>query len=95
MSIGERTEGKGWTKKQGATIGGAAAGGALLGQILGHDTKSTAAGAIVGGAIASGVVMSKKGEDVAIPASQDITLPLEQTVRVERLERASPVTTSR
>lgn len=94
VNIGERTEGKGWTKKQGAIIGGSAAGGALLGQILGGDTKSTAAGAVVGGAVASGVIMSKKGEEVAIPSGQDITLPLEQAVRVERIERAMPVATS-
>jgi hypothetical protein len=95
ISIGKHAEGKGWTKKQGAIIGGSAAGGAILGQILGHDTKSTAAGAVVGGAIASGVVMSKKGEDVTIPAGEEMTLPLDVGVTVEHVERGRRVGDSR
>ena len=92
ISLGEQLEGKGWTKKDGAIIGGSAAGGALLGQILGHDTKSTAAGAVIGGAIGSGVAMSKKGEDVVLPAGENHSLPLGTTVTVERLERAHRIT---
>jgi hypothetical protein len=84
ISMGTRLEGKGWTKKDGAIIGGSAAGGALLGQILGGDTKSTAAGAVLGGAIGSGVSMSKKGEDVSLPASTEMSLHLEGPVTVER-----------
>lgn len=84
ISAGQRLEGKGYTKKDGAIIGGSAAGGAVLGQVLGGDSKSTAAGAIIGGAIGSGVAMSKKGEDVQVDAGTMVSLPLETPVTVER-----------
>ncbi len=84
MAAGKRVEGKGYTKKDGAIIGGSAAGGALLGQILGGDTEATAAGAVVGGAIGTGVAMSRKGEDVQIAAGTSLELTLERPVTVER-----------
>ena len=84
VSAGQRLEGKGYTKKDGAIIGGSAAGGAVLGQILGGDSKSTAEGAILGGAIGAGVAMSKKGEDVQVDAGTIVSLPLESPVTVER-----------
>ena len=64
-------------------MGGSAAGGALLGQILGHDTKSTAAGAAIGGAIAAGVLASKKGEDVEVPAGTLLEIPLDTDASVQ------------
>jgi hypothetical protein len=84
VSAGQRLDGEGWRKKDGAIIGGSAAGGAVLGQVLGGDSEATAAGAILGGAIASGVLASKKGEDVVVPAGTEIELPLDTEVRVER-----------
>jgi hypothetical protein len=82
ISASEGVDGKGWTKKQGGIIGGSAAGGAVLGQVLGHDTKSTIEGAIVGGAIAAGVVMSHKGEDVVISSGSSMDLTLDGAVEV-------------
>lgn len=84
VAAGRRLEGEGWKKKDGAVIGGSAAGGALLGQILGGDSEATAAGAVIGGAIGSGVVLSKKGDDVVLPADTNMELELETPVRVER-----------
>jgi hypothetical protein len=84
IAAGQRVEGKGYTKKDGAIIGGSAAGGAVLGQVLGGDTESTAVGAIVGGAIGSGVALSKKGEDVQIAAGTIAALSMERPVTVER-----------
>lgn len=74
ISTGYRAEGKGYTPKDGAIIGGSAAGGAILGQVLGGDSDATAAGAVIGGAIGSGVVMSKKGEEVSIPAGTEMVM---------------------
>lgn len=82
VRAGRKLEGEGYTKRDGAVIGGAAAGGAILGQVLGGDSEATAAGAVLGGAIGSGVLMSKRGEDVVIPAGTLVDLPLEVPVEV-------------
>jgi len=69
-------------KRNAAVIGGSAAGGALLGKIVGKDTKAAVVGSIVGGAIGTGVVMSKEGEQVSLPAGTPIAITLDQAVRV-------------
>lgn len=86
VHAGRALEGKGWTKKDGAIIGGSAAGGALLGQVLGKDTESTVAGAVIGGAIGAGARAAKKGEDVGVEAGTTLDLPLETDVIVQRQE---------
>jgi hypothetical protein len=65
-------------------IGGSAAGGALLGRILGKDTKGAVVGSIVGGAIGTGVVMSKEGAQVNLPAGTDLTIQLDEALKVPR-----------
>lgn len=84
VSAGLRIEGEGWTRRDGAVIGGSAAGGAILGQVLGGDSEATTAGAVLGGAIATGVIMRRRGEDVTIPAGTFLSLDLELPVRIER-----------
>jgi outer membrane biosynthesis protein TonB len=84
IAAGRALEGDGWKKKDGAVIGGAAAGGAVLGQVLGGDSESTAAGAALGGAIASGILMSKKGEPTIVPDGSILALELEQEVLIEQ-----------
>ena len=84
MSATEGFDGKGWTRKQGAIIGGSAAGGAILGQVLGHDTKSTVGGAVVGGAIAAGIIMSHVGEDIVLSSGSMMELILDTDISVER-----------
>ena len=79
-SVSEETGGK--KKRNAAIIGGSAAGGALLGRVLGDDTKDAAIGAVVGGAIGTGVVFSKQGEQVEMPAGTPLTLTLEEAVQV-------------
>jgi len=80
-------EGKSETKKDAATIGGAAAGGAILGRILGrgHDAKDTALGAIVGGAAGTGIAAGTKGEEIVLPPGTRLALRLQAPaeVRVE------------
>lgn len=65
-----------------AIIGGSAAGGALLGRILGKDTRGTVIGAIVGGGIGTAVVMSKEGLQVNIPTDTPFEIRLEESVQV-------------
>lgn len=94
IAAGQRLEGKGWTKKDGAIIGGSAGGGALAGGVIGGDAKGAAIGAVLGAAIGSGVALSKKGEDVTVNAGETITVPLDAEVVVERIEMVMPVATS-
>jgi hypothetical protein len=71
-------------KKDAAIIGGSAAGGALLGRLIGKDTKGAVVGALAGGAAGTGVVMSKDGDQVKMPAGTVLSLRLEQSVRLTR-----------
>lgn len=65
-----------------AVIGGSAAGGALLGRILGKDTRSTVIGAIIGGGIGTAVLVGKEREQASIPADTPFGIRLEQGVQV-------------
>ena len=79
-TVSSRSESK--KKRNAAIIGGGAAGGALLGGLLGHDTKDAVVGSVVGGAIGTGVVMSKEGEQVRIPAGYQTTIRLDAPLKV-------------
>ncbi len=85
-SISEGTGGK--KKRNAAIIGGSAVGGAILGRVLGNDSKDAAIGAIVGGAIGTGVVVSKKGDQVKLPAGTAFSIQLDEAIQVP----ASPST---
>ena len=78
-------EGRSETKRDAATIGGAAAGGALLGRVLGHDHdgKDTAVGAIVGGAAGTAIAAGTKGEEINLPSGTQLTLHLRSPVTVK------------
>lgn len=69
-------------KRNAAVIGGSAAGGALLGRILGKDTKGAVIGSIIGGGIGTAVVMGKEGEQVSIPAGTPFEIHLDEAVKV-------------
>ncbi|MGD8374665.1 MAG: TrbI/VirB10 family protein [Acidobacteriota bacterium] len=73
--LSQETAGK--KKRNAAIIGGSAAGGAILGRVVGDDTKDAAIGAAVAGAIATGVVMAQDGAQVELPAGTLLDLVLE------------------
>jgi len=75
-------QGKSETKKDAATIGGAAAGGALLGRLVGHDTKGALIGAVVGGAAGTAVAAKTKGEQVEIPVGSERAIELNRPVDI-------------
>ena len=68
-----------------AVIGGSAAGGALLGRILGKDTRGTVIGAIVGGGVGTAVVMSREGVQAVVPADTPFGIRLEQAIQVPHM----------
>jgi len=70
--------------KTAGIIGGSAAGGALLGKILGGDTKDAAVGAILGGAIGTGIAAGTKGKELQIPAGTEMTMVLDQALSINR-----------
>lgn len=78
-------EGKSETKKDAATIGGATAGGAILGRILSrdHEARGTVAGAIVGGAAGTAIAAGTKGEEIVLAAGAQLTLRLDAPVTVK------------
>jgi len=81
-SMSESTGSK--KKRNAGIIGGSAAGGALLGRLIGKDTKGAVVGAIVGGGIGTGVVMSKEGAQVNLPAGAELTIQLDEALKVPR-----------
>jgi len=70
------------TGKTAGIIGGSAAGGALLGKILGGGTKDAAIGAVVGGGIGTAIAAGTKGKELKIPAGTDLTLTLDQPLKM-------------
>jgi hypothetical protein len=76
--------GKSETKKDAATIGGAAAGGALLGRVLSkHDKgKGTVIGAIAGAAAGTAIAAKTAGHEIEIPAGTESSLQLDQRTDV-------------
>ena len=77
-------KGKSETKKDAATIGGAAAGGAILGTVIKDDDKEKGAliGAVVGAAAGTAVAMKTQGKEVEMPAGTMITVVLELPAEV-------------
>jgi hypothetical protein len=70
-------QGKSQTKKDAATIGGAAVGGAILGRAIGKDRKATVLGALVGGAIGTGIAAKNGREEVTLPEGIAIEIQLD------------------
>ena len=86
-SFQEVTESK--KKRNAAVIGGSAAGGALLGRILGKDTKGAVIGSIIGGGIGTAVVMGKEGRQADLPADTPFEIKLEEAVQVPKAPSGS------
>jgi hypothetical protein len=76
--------GKRQTKKDAATIGGAAAGGAVLGRVLSdkHKGRATVLGGIVGGAIGTAVAARNAAEPVVIAAGTVTPVVLDAPVEI-------------
>ncbi|HUF74042.1 MAG TPA: M48 family metallopeptidase [Gammaproteobacteria bacterium] len=70
-------EGEAQSTRDAVLIGGAAAGGAVLGKVLGDDSESTVLGALIGGAIGTGIAARNRGEEVTIPKGVVIEIHLD------------------
>jgi len=76
-------EGRSRTGRDAATIGGSAAGGALLGRILGHGGRGSILGALVGAAVGTAIASTSAGEEVVIPEGSVLKLRLDQPLEVK------------
>ncbi len=77
-------EGRNETHRDAATIGGATAGGAILGRILskGSRSRGSVLGAIIGAAAGTAIASKTPGEEVIIPEGSVVSLRLDDAVRV-------------
>jgi type IV secretory pathway VirB10-like protein len=77
-------EGRNENGRAAATIGGAAAGGAILGRILGKGdrTRGGIVGAILGAAAGTAIASKTPGEEVVIPEGSVVPLQLDDAVQV-------------
>lgn len=77
-------EGRSETRKDAATIGGAAAGGAILGRVLSKGNRSRGAviGAIIGAAAGTAIASRTPGEEVTIDRGTAVDLKLDDAVDV-------------
>jgi hypothetical protein len=82
IEAGLAQEGKSQTKKDAATIGGAAAGGAILGKILGGGSKDALIGAAAGAAVGTAVAAKNKGDSVGIPVGTEMAVQLNRAIEV-------------
>lgn len=82
ISAATTQEGKSQTKKDAATIGGAAAGGAVLGKLIGKGSKEALIGAVVGAGVGTAVAAKNKGEQVEIPAGTGLSVELTRAVDI-------------
>jgi len=70
------------TKRDALVIGGSAVAGAVLGKVIGGDTKGAAIGALGGAVVGTGAVMASKGHELEIPVGSKISLRSEQPITV-------------
>jgi hypothetical protein len=77
-------QGKSETKKDAATIGGATAGGALLGRIIDKENKDngTLIGAVVGAAAGTAIAAKTEGKEVVITSGTAVSLQLDQPAHI-------------
>lgn len=84
LDVPVRTVSRDSKMKPAAKIGGGAAVGAALGQIIGKNTKSTLTGAAIGAAAGTAVVIGTADVDAVISEGATVRVRLDTPVRVER-----------
>jgi hypothetical protein len=70
------------TKRDALIIGGSAVAGAVLGKVIGKDTKDAAIGAVAGAVIGTGAVMASKGHELEIAAGSKVSVRADQPITI-------------
>ena len=68
--------------EQAATIGAAAAAGAILGQVIGRDREATLAGAAIGAAAGTAIALGTADVDAVMPAGGRMVIRLDSPISV-------------
>lgn len=81
--------GKSETGRDAATIGGAAAGGAILGRVLSRNqaNRNTVIGALLGAGVGTAIAAKSKGQEVEVPAGTELQLKLDEPAQVTIVRR--------
>jgi hypothetical protein len=69
-------------KRDALVIGGSAVLGAILGKVIGKDTKGAVIGAFGGAVLGTGAMMASKGHELEVPAGSKVSLRVEEPVTV-------------
>jgi len=69
-------------KRDALVIGGSTVAGAILGKIIGKDTKGAVVGAFGGAVLGTGAMMASKGHELEIPAGSKVSLRAEEPITV-------------
>jgi hypothetical protein len=88
-------QGKSQKKKDAAVIGGSAAGGAVLGRVLGDDSKDALIGGIVGAAAGTIAASQNKADPVVIEPGVQAVVALELPIHVVVTSGSQPATLAR
>lgn len=70
------------TKRDALIIGGSAVAGAVLGKVIGKDTKDAAIGAVAGAVVGTGAVMASKGHELELAAGSKISVRADQPITI-------------
>jgi len=72
----------GTTKRDALMIGGSAIAGAVLGKVIGGDTKDAAIGAVAGAAVGTGGALLMKGHNLELPVGSKLSLKVDQPITI-------------
>ena len=70
------------TKRDALMIGGSAVAGAVLGKVIGGDTKDAAIGAVAGAALGTGGTLLMKGHNLELPIGSKLSLKSEAPITI-------------
>ena len=63
-------------------IGGSAVAGAVLGKVIGKDTKGAVIGGVAGAVVGTGVALSAKGHNLEVPAGSRVQMRVDEPITV-------------
>jgi len=81
-SIETVRQGRGVSGGDAAKVGGAAAAGAILGRVIGKNTKGAVIGGILGAVVGTGVAATSKDSDIVLPKGAHINASLTAALTV-------------
>ncbi len=70
------------TKRDALVIGGSTVAGAVLGKVIGKDTKGAMIGALGGAVLGTGAVMAAKGHELELPAGTKVSLRSDRPITI-------------